>query len=512
MTISTPDWVQDAIFYQIFPDRFARSERVPRKGMHFESWDSPPTTYGFKGGDLFGVLEHLDYLQDLGITAIYFNPIFASAANHRYHTYDYYNVDPLLGGNEALRALLDEAHRRGIHIVLDGVFNHASRGFWQFHHVLENGADSPYMDWFHFDPDRLHGKRNFAAYPSPQELEALHRGDSSLKAIGYQAWWNLPALPKFNTKTPAVRQFLFDVAEYWIRFGIDGWRLDVPAEIDDDSFWQEFRRRVRAINPQTYIVGEIWHEAQRWLKGDQFDAVMNYPVTLAALGYFGGKRLDVEEANRAGGYQGRVRPLDAAEFARQIDHVLSLYDPAITQAQLNLLGSHDTPRFLTCVRGDRVALRLAMLFLFTYPGAPCIYYGDEIGMDGRHDPDCRRTFPWDERRWDHELRNYTKECIALRKAHPALRRGCYHRLFAAHGVYAFGRRLDEQALIVVFNADEREQGVDVTLAPLGSSGHAEVGASSEQFQIILGKAAEVAQEGARIRMKLHPRSGVVLKR
>ena len=282
-----PDWVADAVFYEIFPDRFARSARVARAGLNLEDWDSPPTRHGFKGGDLFGVAEHLDYLQDLGINAIYLTPIFASASNHRYHTYDYLRVDPLLGGDQGLRGLLDSAHRRGMHVILDGVFNHASRGFWQFHQTLENGASSPYVDWFYFDPDHLSGKKHWGAYPSIQEEEDIQR-EGSLRAIGYQGWWNMPGLPKFNTKTPAVREFLFGVAEHWIRSGIDGWRLDVPGEIDDDSFWQEFRTRVRALNPDAYIVGELWHDARRWLNGDQFDASMNYMVSMACLGFFAG--------------------------------------------------------------------------------------------------------------------------------------------------------------------------------------------------------------------------------
>ncbi len=271
----TPDWVQDAIFYQIFPDRFAKSERNPAGKLLFEPWDTPPTPQGFKGGDLYGIAEKFDYLKDLGITALYLNPIFASASNHRYHTYDYYNVDPLLGGNDAFRFMLDEAHKRDIRVILDGVFNHASRGFWQFHHVLENRDGSPYQDWFYFDAERLQGRRHWGAYPGTAELHARENGEDSLKAFGYVGWWHNPALPKFNTNTPAVRKFLFEVAQHWIQFGADGWRLDVPGDIDDDSFWQEFRYRVRRVNTQAYFVGEIWDEAQRWLQGDQFDAVMN---------------------------------------------------------------------------------------------------------------------------------------------------------------------------------------------------------------------------------------------
>jgi neopullulanase len=444
----TPNWVKDAIFYQIFPDRFAKSTRLPDPG--FEPWDSAPTNHGFKGGDLLGVIEHLDYLQDLGINAIYLNPIFASASNHRYHTYDYYNVDPLLGGNQALKELLDAAHARNIRVVLDGVFNHASRGFWQFNHVLETGAGSPYKNWFHFDPERLNGHKHWGAYPGPEEQRALQTQDS-LHAIGYKAWWNLPALPKFNTDVPAVREFLFDVAEYWVKFGIDGWRLDVASEIDDDEFWREFRRRVRVINPETYIVGEIWHESQRWLQGDQFDAVMNYLFTAAALSFFPREHLNMEVVSQAGGLKDRVRNVSAQDLANEMDRILNLYPKDITFAQLNLLDSHDMPRFLSCADGDRDSLKLAWLFMFTTPGAPCIYYGDEIGIDGRHDPDCRKSFPWDEGKWDKDLLAYARTCITLRKEHAALRSGEYKRLYAEGDVFAFTRSQGDETLTIVMN-------------------------------------------------------------
>ncbi|HKL88888.1 MAG TPA: glycoside hydrolase family 13 protein, partial [Salinibacter sp.] len=257
----TPDWAKHAVFYQIFPDRFARSGQVPHQDdVPLKPWGAPPEEQGFQGGDLYGIVNNLDYLDDLGVTALYLNPIFASAANHRYHTYDYYEVDPLLGGNEALRELLDAAHARDIRVVLDGVFNHASRGFWPFHHVLENGPDSPYTDWFVIHDWPL---RPYATEPD---------------AHNYAAWAGLPALPEFNTDHPAVRDFLFGVAKHWIDFGIDGWRLDVPAEIDDPPFWREFRDVVKTANPEAYLVGEIWDEAPAWLEGDRFDALMNYPL------------------------------------------------------------------------------------------------------------------------------------------------------------------------------------------------------------------------------------------
>lgn len=341
--MDTPAWVKDAVFYQIFPDRFAKSARVPKAG-NLEPWNTPPTSHGYKGGDLLGVVERLDYLQDLGVTALYFNPIFQSGSNHRYHTHDYYKVDPMLGGNGALRELLDAAHARGMKVVLDGVFNHASRGFFQFHDILENGPQSAYLDWFHV--------RSFPLY-------AYHDHGT----LGYSAWWNLPALPKFNTATEAVREFLWNVGTYWLGFGIDGWRLDVPNEIDDDAFWREFRRRCRAVNPECYIVGEIWDDAGRWLQGDQFDAVMNYPFTRAAFGFSAARTLEESEIRRCG--LQHIAPLDAPAFAREVETLLTRHRPEVTGVQLNLLSSHDTPRALTIVGGDETALRLSLFLLLT---------------------------------------------------------------------------------------------------------------------------------------------------
>lgn len=488
MTTSlTPEWVKDAVFYQIFPDRFARSASVP-KPTNLEPWDSPPTLHGFKGGDLIGVVERLDYLQDLGVTAIYFNPVFASTANHRYHTYDYFQVDPILGGNAALRRLLDEAHRRGIRVILDGVFNHASRGFFQFNHLLENGPASPYVDWF-----IVHG------WP-------LHAYDGH-RPPNYASWWNLHALPKLNTHTPAVREFLWSVGRYWIEQGVDGWRLDVPNEIDDDEFWREFRRQVKGANPEAYIVGEIWDDASRWLRGDQFDAVMNYPITRACLGLFAHRTLQ-QDLLRNTGY-GYVPLLDVASFAEVVDENLRRYPQDVVYAQLNLLDSHDTPRFLTLALGDESAYRLASLFLMTYPGAPCIYYGDEIGMTGGRDPDCRRAFPWPDdssvasERWNLALLDHTRRAIALRKAHPALRRGDFIRLHAAEEVYAFARRLGDEVLVVVLNTSLHTAHLAPAVDGLLPEGAA--------LQAVWGEGVAQVVEG-RLPVSVPPRSGLVLAR
>lgn len=372
--MQTPRWVETAVFYQIFPDRFARGSRrhLPR-GLQLLPWGSPPEAQGYQGGDLYGVIEKLDYLQSFGINAIYLNPIFASASNHRYHTYDYFQVDPLLGGNEALSALLEAAHQRGMKVVLDGVFNHASRGFWAFHHILENGETSPYLDWFHVE--------EFPLNPYPKHGDDPHN---------YRAWWDIPALPKFNTDNPGVRDYLFSVAEYWVEKGIDGWRLDVPGDIDDDSFWQTFRQRVKAINPDAYIVGEIWDDASRWLQGDQFDAVMNYPLGTAALGYFAASVLRDYEQNHFD-----VSPREPKQFLTEVQNNQRAYPAGATRAQLNVIDSHDTPRMHWLTQGHSEEVALTLAFVGLMPGAPCLYYGTEAELDGANDPYCREAMPWD---------------------------------------------------------------------------------------------------------------------
>jgi neopullulanase len=503
MAIDTPAWVRDAVFYQVFPDRFARSARLPRAGT-FEAWDAPPTAHGFKGGDLLGLAERLPYLAELGVTALYLTPIFTSASNHRYHTDDYLAVDPLLGGEAALRELLDAAHDRGMRVVLDGVFNHTGRGFLAFHHILENGIASPYLDWYHVDRARLAAGRPLIAYPEPG---ADHAGRDAMERLGYRAWWGLPALPKLNVDHPPVREHLLTVAEHWLRFGIDGWRLDVPEEIADESFWQAFRERCRAVRPDAYLVGEIWHEAHDWLRGDRFDAVMNYPLAEAILGFAAGEHLAHDVLAFHHEYREHVRPLDGAAFAAELERITALYAPAVTAVQLNLLDSHDTPRFLTLAGGDRAALRLAILLLGTLPGAPCIYYGDEIGLEGGPDPDSRRSFPEDEAHWDHDLRAFTRAVFALRRASPALRQGTLRVAGAAGGAIAFEREDEGERWLVALNASEASERLVTSVPGAGGRRLEAVGLPGWPTT-----ASSVVQDGPDgwVELTLEPRSAIVV--
>ena len=424
--MNTPYWVPDAVFYQIFPDRFANGDPA-NDPPNVAPWGSEPTIWNFMGGDLRGILQRLNYLLDLGINAIYLNPIFHATSNHRYNTTDYYRIDPKLGTMADFRAFLDACHANGIRVVLDGVFNHTGRGFFAFNDILENGENSPYKEWYHIHrfPVRAYGEGN---------------------AEDYEAWWGFRSLPKLNTNTPAVREFIFGVARYWLEQGIDGWRLDVPNEIDDDEFWQEFRAVVKTVNPDAYIVGEIWTAEPRWAQ--HFDGLMHYPVREAILAFVNGTN-------------------PASAFAARLQELADLYG-AQAHAMYVPLGSHDTERLRTVV-GSAEKARLAVGLQFAYPGAPAIYYGDEIGLEGGKDPDNRRAFPWAREQWNADLRRWVQKLIALRKRTPALRRGAFRTLTAHNqkGCVAFARLLGAENILVVANASEVKRHCHLPVAALG---------------------------------------------
>jgi cyclomaltodextrinase / maltogenic alpha-amylase / neopullulanase len=425
--MTTPYWVQDAIFYHIFPDRFANGD-TSNDPLNVQKWGTPPTIWGFQGGDLRGILQHLDYLLDLGINALYLNPIFLASSNHRYNTCDYLQIDPRLGTLSDFRVLVEALHKNNMRIILDGVFNHCGRGFFPFTDVLENGERSAYKDWF---------------YIKQFPLNAFDGGD----AQNYIGWWNHKSLPKLNTSNPKVREFIFSVARYWIEQGADGWRLDVPNEIDDDGFWAEFRGVVKSANRDAYLTGEIWDVNPRWTNNTHFDGLMNYPVKDALAAFLQGRENAFQFGERI---QGLFRA-----YARE--NIYAMYVP---------LDSHDTERFKTLVGRETRKLKLAFLFQMAFPGAPAIYYGDEIGMEGGKDPDSRRAFPWHERNWDQELRQWVKMLISLRSRTPSLRRGEYSQILAENGFYSFGRTLGEQNILITLNASETEHRANIPCATL----------------------------------------------
>ena len=387
-----PSWVENAVVYQIFPDRFKRSKKsCTNNNLEFLNWEDPPEFQGFRGGDLFGVLEKLDYLNEMGINCIYLNPIFSSAANHRYHTYDYFRIDPILGGDEALYSLIDELHKRDMFIVLDGVFNHCGRGFWPFHHIIENGKSSPYKNWFN-----LH-ETPFNPYPKKNET------------CGYDCWWNDPALPKFNFKNKEVEDFLLSVGKYWVEKGIDGWRLDVAKEIPF-SFWDKFNYEMKSINSEVWVVGEIWGDARKWLNKKYFDGVMNYRVGWSTLSWVADFKLTSPYKNPF--YP--LKNLTSKDYLNILNITESWYSKENNIGNLNLLDSHDVPRALNTLDKDIKSLKLALFLLLLNKGVPCIYYGTEIGLSGGTEPYCRESFP-STNQFKIDIREFIKAIIKFRR-------------------------------------------------------------------------------------------------
>lgn len=413
--IKPPKWVKDAIFYQIFPERFANGD-PSNDPINVLPWGGTPSPTNFFGGDLQGIIDHLDYLSELGINAIYFTPVFQATTNHKYDTTDYYKVDAHFGNNELLKKLVDLCHQRGIRVLLDAVFNHAGKTFKPFVDLLEKQQDSRYKDWFHIRQWPLEVKDGIPTY----------------ETFAFE-----PIMPKLNTANPEVKAYLLGVAKYWIdEIGIDGWRLDVANEVDH-HFWREFRQVVKAANEDVYILGEIMHDSMPWLQGDQFDAVMNYRFTNIMLNFFA------------------HRSINADQFASDIQAQLVSYPAQVNAASFNLLGSHDTTRLLTLCKGNKKLLRLAYLFQLTFYGVPCIYYGDEIGIDGEYDPHNRKCMEWDSEKQDQALLSFFKQTIKLRKDYAALRTGELHFLPQANKQLLVYERSNEtdQFIIMINNAE-----------------------------------------------------------
>ncbi len=416
-----PDWVKDSVFYEIFPDRFYNANKANDPDQ-VGDWRARPSPGTFYGGDLEGIIEKISYLKDLGINAIYLTPIFQSGSNHKYDTINYFAVDPQLGDLDTLKRLVALCHENGIRVMLDGVFNHCSSRSPQFQDVCKRGSASPYYHWFHI--------RGLPVETSPPNYEM------------FSTVWDMP---KLNTENKEVRDYLLSAVRYWMeQTDIDGWRLDVADELDA-RFLRELRETVKQYRADAYILGEAWHNDASWLMGDQLDAVMNYRFAMACMDYFACHRLDTKG------------------FVQKINRVRMDYTQQVSEVLFNLIESHDTSRFLTLCGGDARKLMLAAIFQLTFQGAPCIYYGTEIGIEGGEDPDCRRTFPWEESDWNMEVYRYLRKLIHLRREYPALRRGSFVWLENEEGILAYERRLENQVIMVMINNREEKMQAAIPL-------------------------------------------------
>lgn len=460
---STPAWFGCGVVYQIFPDRFCRLELPDPAGMVgsrtiHENWsnlpDWRPDAQGevrncdFFGGSLQGILSKLDDLADFGVTVLYLNPVFESASNHRYNTADYRAIDPMLGTEDDFHHLCQEAKRRGIRVILDGVFNHTGSqsryfnadGFYSDTGAAQSPA-SPYYHWYSFHP-----------WPAD-----------------YDAWWGIRTLPAVREDAPDYRDFIIrgqdSVVRHWLRAGASGWRLDVADELPDD-FIAEIRTAMEETAPDSFLLGEVWEDAttkiaysmrRRYLLGQELHGVMNYPFRTALIAYL------------LGG--------DADEFRETLESLRENYPPHAFYSLMNFLSTHDTPRILTVLGADHVPdskeeravfrlsparrqlglkrLRLAALVLFTFPGAPTVYYGDEAGMEGWEDPFNRAGYPWGQE--DSELKSFFSKLAHLRREQPALQTGQLHWRWTAGSLLVFARELDGQLLTTVVNAADTPQ-------------------------------------------------------
>lgn len=461
-----PNWAKEAIFYQIFPERFYNGDKSNDPANVVEWGTLPITRETFYGGDLLGIIEKLPYLSNLGINAIYLTPIFSSPSPHKYDTTDYYKIDPHFGDLATFKQLVQKCHEKGIRIVLDGVFDHCGFEFWAFQDVVEKGPKSRYTGWF-----RIH---SFPIRTQPLPT--------------YETWGkNVWSMPRLVTSNPDVRKYLIDVAVYWIKEAdIDGWRLDTATEIDHD-FWRDFRKAVKAAKPEALIMGEVPHDASPWLEGDQLDSVMDYPFRDIVVDFFAKGRITSEE------FDCRLARL-RMQYRQQVNEVL-----------YNLLGSHDTVRFLTLCKNTVEKMICALVFQMTYLGMPAIYYGDEIGMSSAGVwEDWRRGMIWDTAKQNQKLLDFYKKLISIRKRHPALTRGDFTTLHADSktNTYAYLRHYEDERILVALNNSHQTQNITIKNEKIGF-------APEIVLTDLLSEDKHKLTDG-KIRLSLKPYIGVIL--
>ncbi len=406
--VKVVDWARDAVFYQIFVDRFCRGDFTKDDGYVTQDWDAPIHAKSFTGGDLEGITSKLDYLAELGANALYLTPIFQSNTNHKYNVIDYLEVDPMFGSKADLKELTAKAHERGMRVVIDAVFNHCDERHPYFADALEKGRASKYYDWF------------------------MIRGDKpDRETVNYECFADCGYMPKWNTNNSEVKKYLIGIALAYIQdFGIDGLRLDVSDEVSHEM-WRELRRAVKGVKSDALILGEVWHENAHYLRGDQFDGVMNYKLQKIFIDYFAERTADAQAG---------------------CDRISELWLKNTEQANtmmLNFLDNHDTPRFLRYAGGNKDAVLSAFAAMVMHPGMPCVFYGTELPLDGGGDPDCRKAFDWTFKGQDKNYIEKFKRILRL-KQQAALQTGDFS-VRAEHGLLALERVAGKRTIIAYFN-------------------------------------------------------------
>ena len=429
-----PEWVKETVWYQIFPERFSNGDKKndPENVLEWDSRDVLTRT-DFYGGDIQGIMDKLDYLQDLGINGLYLTPIFRAPSNHKYDTTDYYEVDPDFGDKALFRSFVEEAHKRGMRVMLDAVFNHIGAESTQWRDVAEYQEESRYKDWFFIKE-----------HPVPSAEEIRNRPPETIEHVEnlpYETYAYVPMMPKINTHNPEVQEYLLNIATYWIKeFDIDGWRLYVANEVDH-AFWRKFNEACLAVKPDLYILGEIWTSSRSWLDGEQFHGVMNYSLVGNIIDYFVEKQIPTRK------------------MANVLNEQLMQYRKQTQETMFNMLDSHDVPRILTMANGDIDLVKATLTFMFMMHGTPCIYYGTEVGMMGGADPQNRRCMVWDEEQQDRVMYDFTKELIAFRKEfQPLLSYGFlkWDIVLDEEKVVGVKRHIGDEALIAYFNQGEED--------------------------------------------------------
>ncbi|EHI68697.1 glycoside hydrolase family 13 protein [Streptococcus ictaluri] len=422
-----PQWVKDTVWYIILPDRFANGD-ASNDPKVTQIWDSLRTPHysDFYGGDLQGIIDKLDYLEELGINGIYLCPVFKAATHHKYDTIDYFEIDPHFGDKVLFKELVEDCHRRGIKVMMDAVFNHIGTASYQWQDVLRNGENSRFKDWFHINQFPVSFTNNCVD------------GQWNTRAT-YHMFAFVEHMPKMNTANPEVRDYLLSVARYWIEhFDIDGWRLDVANEIDH-AFWREFRKVCDSVKKDFYIMGEIWHSSQPWLEGDQFHAVINYAFTDCILSHYAYGNISL------------------SQMIGDINRQSMLYREQTNQVMFNLFAAHDMPRLIDLCGNNKTLMRFVLAFMYLQKGSPAIFYGDELGLLGGQDPDCRRCMPWEKELQDTSLHDFYRDLISLRKEYSqliSLGELKITQLDDQKDLLNFEITLEDQSISAIFNAGE----------------------------------------------------------